>query len=192
MAKRKYVRKNKKNKGYKENRARGTRKSTYKKEVRIGQFIIPERGKKSNKAYLEEFIQKNKTPLKFAYERELDVEGEAFRKKNPNVETYVKRYFSEELKTHLSKRALRESVGYKFAPLSQRQAMHIADLISKNEEFFQELQMEINDEFDWNNLSYVGNNVFTYTTPDGRVLRFAFSDYSGSQLRWISKGERNE
>ena len=70
--------------------------------------------------------------------------------------------------------------------------MHIADLISKNEEFFQELQMEINDEFDWNNLSYVGNNVVTYTTPDGRVLRFALSDYSGSQLRWISKGERNE
>ena len=65
-------------------------------------------------------------------------------------------------------------------------------MIMKNEEFFQELQMEINDEFDWNNLSYVGNNVFTYTTPEGRVLRFAFSDYSGSQLRWISKGENNE
>lgn len=181
---------------YKANRARGSRASTYKRTVVSG-FVIPKIPRiGGEEAYLKEFIELNKNALNMQYKKELEKfekigAGDQFKAANPNLFSYVKKIVKIPGQ-RITKKRLVEVVQGRLAPISERQYLHLLNLIKANQDFYQELLAEITPnetDISLNRLSYDGDSVFTYRAVNGKILKFAFEDYSESYIVWLQRGD---
>lgn len=176
---------------YKKNRARGTRKSTYNiRPQYVAGYQIPKKAGKSQKEYFAEFVALNKSNIQSAYNRELKkftnletrLPGalESFKKDYPNLEAFAKRAIGPSV----SKKRVKQAVTLRLGYFEESHKQHLADLIESSE-FIDELQLRINEDFDVNRLTYEGNGIYHYTTKDGNIVKFEFSDYSPTVLVFL-------
>lgn len=189
---------------YKANRARGTRKSKYATKYELG-FALPKiKDFRGIDQYVEEFVKLNKKETQEAYQKHLEsisrVGGEKavsrFKKSFPSVKAYVKSQFKTAIETsekqRFSLKIVKEVAGKVLAPTSLKQMNHILNLISRDEDFYEEFRFRANEEIDVNRLLYTKDNTYRYTTKSGKVIKFAFLEYgSPSRLEFFGE-EENE
>lgn len=188
---------------YKANRLRGSRKSSYATKFLLGYTIPKKANFKSDEDYLEEFIRLNRERLEATYDREMKnayrVGGEQtlarFQQAHPTVKSYVKKFFTEKTpsgraRIQVTQRELKNLIKLKFALMSDKQSQHLADLMSSNEDFMEELVMRIQEDnpdekFDYQRLTYTGDNTYRYTKKNGKTIKFRFRNYSPAILEFF-------
>ena len=179
---------------YKANRARGTRKSKYATKYELG-FALPKiKDFRGVDQYLEEFVRLNEKEVREAYQRQLEtvsrVGGEAgvarYRKLHPTITSFVKHQFTKGQIKNFTVKNVKSVVSNILAPTSLKQMSHILNLISRDEDFYEELRFRANEEIDVNRLLYTKDNTYRYTTKSGKIIKFAFLEYgSPSRLEFF-------
>ena len=188
---------------YKANRLRGSRKSSYATKFLLGYTIPKRKDFKNDEAYLEEFIRLNRENLEASFDRDMKAAyksgGEAtlmrFQQSTPTVKSYVKKFFTDKepngkVKIRFTQKELKNVIKLKFASMSQKQSQHLADLMSSNEDFMEELVMRIQEDdpdekFDYQRLVYTGDNTYRYTKKNGKTIKFRFRSYSPAIMEFF-------
>ena len=185
---------------YKANRARGTRKSKYATKYELG-FALPKiKDFRGVDQYLKEFVRLNKKEVEEAYQRQLEtvsrIGGEAgvarYKQLHPTLTSFVKHQFTKKQTRNLTVKNVKSVISNILAPTSLKQMSHILNLISRDEDFYEELRFRANEEIDVNRLLYTKDSTYRYTTKSGKVIKFAFLEYgSPSRLEFFGE-EENE
>lgn len=175
---------------YKANRARGTRKSKYATKYELG-FALPKiKDFRGVDQYLKEFVKLNEKEVREAYQRHIEaasrVGGEMavkrFRERFPTMVSYLKSRFTSEQTKNFTVKNVRAVISAQLAPTSLKQMSHILNLISRDEDFYEELKFRANEEIDVNRLLYTKDNTYRYTTKSGKVIKFAFLEYGSPSV----------
>lgn len=181
---------------YKKNRARGSRAATYAEKIYLG-YSLPKIGDYTTKdEYIKEFIKRNKEALEESLKRQLDeaykAGGEAAltraKTQFPNIKVYVTKTLGT---GRITQKRVKSLVSAKYAHVSDKQTLHLEDLMLADEDFWQELifrikQINPKETFKHTRLSYTGDSTFRYTTNDGSIIIFRFKSYSPAVLEFIS------
>lgn len=180
---------------YKKNRARGSRAATYADKIYLG-YSLPKLSDYTTKEeYIKEFIKRNREELEKSLKKKLDeaykIGGEEaltkVQKQFPNIKTFVTNLIGEKRITQKSVKFLVEA---RLSNFSDKQALHLEDLMMADDSFWQELVFRIKEinpreSFKHTRLSYTGDSTFIYTTIDGHIIRFRFTSYSPAILEFI-------
>lgn len=160
----------------------------YKQTIKAG-FIIPAHHGRTTNQYLQEFTRLNRHLLETQYRHEearfatLGEDAiEAFHKQNPSIEAYVRKQFPKT--GYVSKQRLLTEVTERFASYTEAHKEHIKDLI-EDSGLYEDLLLKINEELNPDRISYLGDNIYQYTTNKGVVVKFRFRDYSPTILEFI-------
>lgn len=184
---------------YKANRARGTRQSKYATKYELG-FALPKiKDFRGVDQYIKEFIRLNEKEVKEAYKRKLDkvsiVTGEEgvtrFKQFHPTLESFVKGQFTKNQIKNFSVKTVRSVVSNILAPTSLKQMKHLLNLISRDEDFYEEFKLRANEEIDVNRIIYTKDNTYRYTTKTGKIIKFMYLDYSPTRLVFFGE-EKDE
>lgn len=182
---------------YKKNRARGTRKSSYRRKFELG-FELPKVKNKTVGQYTKELYELNKELIDRAYNemieaaRKVGGENAAEHAKTqfPTAKEFVKSQFGKNIPTI---KKTKKIINLVLAPVSVKQMAHILDLVASDAGFYEELKLRANEELNFNRFTYSGDNVYSYTNKEGKIIRFAFIKYgSPSVLEFLDTGEDYE
>lgn len=180
---------------YKKNRVRGSRAATYAEKIYLG-YSLPKLSDYTTKEeYIEEFIKRNKErlekSLKETYNDFYKIGGEEALAKAKTRFPNIKVYVTKTLGTgRITQKRVKSLISVKYANVSDKQALHIEDLMLADNDFWQELIFRIKEinpreSFKHTRLSYTGNSTYKYTTIDGSIIRFRFTSYSPAVLEFI-------
>ena len=176
-------------------------RKNYKLEVVAG-ITMPKlfnnKGKKTKKNYIKEFIDLNRDVLKNKYNtarsefRNISADAEKkWLKSNATLEQFVTNRFpgSRNNKYYISQKAVRYQIKIFFGDDTERYKLHIMDLILGNDGFYQALKLEANEEINANRIAHTGENIYRYVTQDGRAILFKIYDYSDLDIRLYRTGD---
>ena len=180
---------------YKKNRARGSRAATYAEKVYLG-YSLPKIGDYATKdEYIKEFIKRNREELEKSLKKQLDEAYKAggevaltrAKTQFPNIKVFVTKTLGT---GRITQKRVKSLISAKYANVSDKQALHIEDLMLADDSFWQELVFRIKEinpreSFKHTRLSYTGDSTFIYTTIDGHIIRFRFTSYSPAILEFI-------
>lgn len=180
---------------YKKNRARGSRAATYAEKIYLG-YSLPKLSDYTTKEeYIKEFIKRNKDELEKSLKKQLDeayraggeVALERAKVQFPNIKTFVTKLIGEK---RISQKSVKGLISAKLSNFSDKQALHLEDLMMADDSFWQELVFRIKEinpreSFKHTRLSYTGDSTFIYTTIDGHIIRFRYTSYSPAVLEFI-------
>lgn len=180
---------------YKKNRARGSRATTYAESIYLGYSLPKVSDYTTKEAYIEEFIKRNKEgleqSLKETYDDFYKIGGEEaltkVKTRFPNIKVYTIKTLG---KGRITQKRVKSVISAKYVHVSDRQTLHLEDLMLANDDFWQELIFRIKEinpreSFKHTRLSYTGDSTFRYTTIDGSIIRFRFKSYSPAVLEFI-------
>ena len=171
---------------YKKNRARGSRQSSYKNKFELG-FELPKVKNKTVGQYATELYTLNKSSIGNAYNDMIQAASRAggvnlvkqAKTQFPTALDYVKSLFGNKTPT-LKK--VRKIIDTFLAPISVKQMLHILKLVESDDSFYEELKLRANEDLSANRFAYHGNNIYSYTTRDGSVIRFGFIKYGSPSI----------
>ena len=180
---------------YKKNRARGSRAETYAEKIYLG-YSLPKLSDYTTKEeYIKEFIKRNREELEKSLKKQLDEAYKAGGEEAltrakiqfPNIKVFVTKTLG---KNRITQKRVKSLISAKYANVSDKQALHIEDLMLADDSFWQELIFRIKEinpkeSFKHTRLSYTGNSTYKYTTIDGSIIRFRFTSYSPAVLEFI-------
>ena len=180
---------------YKKNRARGSRAETYAEKVYLG-YSLPKISDYTTKdEYIKEFIKRNREELEKSLKKQLDEAYKAggevaltrAKTQFPNIKVFVTKTLGT---GRITQKRVKSLISAKYSNVSDKQALHIEDLMLADDSFWQELIFRIKEinpreSFKHTRLSYTGNSTFIYTTIDGHIIRFRFTSYSPAVLEFI-------
>lgn len=181
---------------YKQNRERGSRQSTYAERIYLGYSLPKLKNYSTREEYIKEFIKRNKEELEKSLSKQLDesyraggdVALERAKAQFPNIKTFVTKLVGEKRVTQKTIKSLIEA---KLSTISDKQTLHIEDLMLADDNFWQELKFRIKqinprETFKHTRISYTGDSTFRYTMLNGHIIRFRFTSYSPAILEFIS------
>lgn len=180
---------------YKKNRARGSRAATYAEKIYLGHSLPKLSDYTTKEEYINEFIKRNKEELEKSLKKQLDeayraggeVALERAKAQFPNIKTFVTKLVG---KKRISQKSVKGLISAKFSNFSDKQTLHLEDLMLADDSFWQELVFRIKEinpreSFKHTRLSYTGDSTFVYTMIDGHIIRFRFTSYSPAVLEFI-------